>query len=194
MQLRPELTAAIAAISAATIAGYIAFLNLTLAKEQKTSEFRQAWIDALRNDLTTFLASARAMARAMAFRHTHEAIPTDLADAPFTPEKISELRYQAAESINRIKLRINPFEADHKELERLLEEAVKSQNSNIKKREKDDSEVLKAIDRVLDQARLVLKKEWQRVKEGEQQFKMAKWGVPIGILILAIFLYYFVSH
>ena len=41
----------------------------TLTKEQKTSEFRQAWIDALREDLARFLGAARAFARAVEVLH-----------------------------------------------------------------------------------------------------------------------------
>ena len=40
----------------ASIAAVIAFLGLVVSKEQKTSEFRQAWIDALRNDLAIYLS------------------------------------------------------------------------------------------------------------------------------------------
>ena len=39
--------APIATVMAALITALISFVNLTLSKEQKTSEFRQAWIDGL---------------------------------------------------------------------------------------------------------------------------------------------------
>lgn len=42
---------AIGAIGAALIAATVSLLGLIISKEQKTSEFRQAWIDALRSDL-----------------------------------------------------------------------------------------------------------------------------------------------
>lgn|SRR6266446_644807 len=48
---------AIGAVMAAIIAAGISFLVTVLAKEQKTSEFRQAWIDALRKDLSEFIAT-----------------------------------------------------------------------------------------------------------------------------------------
>ena len=44
---------AVGAVVAALIAGTVSLLGLIISKEQKTSEFRQAWIDALRNDLIT---------------------------------------------------------------------------------------------------------------------------------------------
>src|SRR5450759_2566061 len=63
-ELPAESVALIATIIAALIAAAFSFVNLTLTKEQKTSEFRQAWIDALRQDLATFFATVRAFARA----------------------------------------------------------------------------------------------------------------------------------
>jgi hypothetical protein len=57
--------APIATVVAALITAVISFVNLTLSKEQKTSEFRQAWIDGLRGDLAIFFSSARALCRTM---------------------------------------------------------------------------------------------------------------------------------
>jgi hypothetical protein len=42
---------AVGAVIAAIIAGSIALLGLIISKEQKVSEFRQQWIDALRQDI-----------------------------------------------------------------------------------------------------------------------------------------------
>ena len=58
--------AAIGAIAAASIAGLLAFLGLIIAKENKTSEFRQAWIDSLRLDLSKLISNARAIRGAVA--------------------------------------------------------------------------------------------------------------------------------
>src|SRR5438105_3300254 len=43
-------------VVAAIIAGAVAFLASVFSKEQKTSEFRQAWIDSVRNDLAEFIS------------------------------------------------------------------------------------------------------------------------------------------
>ena len=51
-----ELVAAVATIAAALVAGLVSFIVTVLSKEQKTSEFRQAWIDALRSDIADFVA------------------------------------------------------------------------------------------------------------------------------------------
>jgi hypothetical protein len=52
-----ELIPLLATISAALIAGYFSFVTLINSKEQKTSEFRQNWIDSLRNDIAEFTSS-----------------------------------------------------------------------------------------------------------------------------------------
>lgn len=112
--LPTQSIAAIATLVAALIAGALSFVNLTLTKELKTSEFRQAWIDSLREDLAKFFGSARAFARAVEVLHIFEPTYKDNAALLITDEKISELRYQAAETLCRIKLRLNPDEAEHK--------------------------------------------------------------------------------
>lgn len=60
--LPAQALAAVATVVASLIAAAVAFVNLTLTKELTTSEFRQAWIDALREDLAKFLGAARAFA------------------------------------------------------------------------------------------------------------------------------------
>jgi hypothetical protein len=55
----PEM--AVGAVVSASIGGLLAFLGLVIAKENKTSEFRQAWIDSLRQDLAKMMASANAI-------------------------------------------------------------------------------------------------------------------------------------
>jgi len=43
-------------IAAAMIAGAVTFIATLLSKDQKTSEFRQTWIDAIRADIAEFLS------------------------------------------------------------------------------------------------------------------------------------------
>lgn len=59
MPVIPDI--AIGAIAAALIAGLVSLLGLIISKEQKTSEFRQAWIDALRKELSAVIAHTNAI-------------------------------------------------------------------------------------------------------------------------------------
>jgi len=69
--------AAIGAVVAALIAGIVSLLGLIISKEQKTSEFRQAWIDALRCDLTAFLTQINAIHDATKVRYVDHAEKVD---------------------------------------------------------------------------------------------------------------------
>lgn len=178
-----ELVAAVATIVAALITGAITFVNLVLTKEQKTSEFRQSWIDGLRDDLASFVATARLFGR------TLEKARLDDDWITFN-HKEADLRYKAAETLCKIKLRLNPNEEEHNELLRLLNQAIAEQNNmNIQKT--DITTTIKAIDNATEYARPVLKNEWERVKKGEPAFRIAR-NSAIFIVVLSILSFLFI--
>ena len=181
---------AIATVVASIIAGAMSFVNLTLTKEQKTSEFRQAWIDALREDLATFFASTRAFARA-----TQEAkgnMGGIESETPFamTKEKISDLRYQVAETRYRIQLRLNPEEPEHTELLRLMQVAVAKQQEVLLDGGVTEN-VLLAVETAAAYAPKILKAEWERVKKGELPFRLARnWVAPLLVILSFAFIFF----
>ena len=92
---------AVATVIGASIAAGIAFLGLVVSKEQKTSEFRQAWIDALRDDLATYLSRINSA--------------YDAAQAGFTNraelwKAVGEDMVGITDASTRIKLRLNADE------------------------------------------------------------------------------------
>jgi hypothetical protein len=180
--------AAIATVVAAVIASAISFVNLTLTKEQKTSEFRQAWIDALREDLSTFFASTRAFARATQEARGLTVCGADEAPFAMTKQKIGDLRYQVAETRYRIQLRLNPKEAEHLELLRLMECAITKQQEVISGRGNTE-DALQAVEAAATYAPQILKLEWERVKEGELPFRLARnWIAPSIFVCLSVFI------
>jgi len=178
----PELVTILAAL----IAGAVSLVTITLSKEQKISEFRQAWIDALRADLASFFFSSRAFSRAMEARRIHGIESKDPGKVLFTPEKIGEIRATAAESFYRIKLRLNPDEAEHKELLRLLWQAIADQNVSLQGVGPTHDEVLAAVDRAADFAGPVLKAEWKRVKEGEKPYRVIRISATVVVIVALI--------
>src|SRR5271166_3862254 len=89
------------AIVAALIAGLISLLGLIISKEQKVSDFRQAWIDALRDDI------------AVVITHAHAIHGAYLANFPTQRElwnSISADFVAINEAWARIRLRLNPKE------------------------------------------------------------------------------------
>lgn len=191
--LPAQALAAVATLVASLIAAAVGFVNLTLTKELKTSEFRQAWIDALREDLAKFLGAARAFARAVEVVHTFGPDYKDKVPLLIGDDKISELRYQAAETLSRIRLRLNPDEPEHDELLRLLVKAVRIQNETLANGGSIQT-TLDAIDAANDYARPVLKKEWKRVKAGELPFRIVRnWLAPT-IFVVSIAFLVFMSN
>lgn len=184
---------AIATVVAAIIAGLISVVTLTLTKEQKTSEFRQAWIDGLRQDLSEFFAAARAMARAS---EELAALGSRYASMPFTmpASQIAEIRQAVAVAFYRIKLRLNAEETEHKELLRLLLRTTEEQNQQLQAQSFDANKVLLALEAAAEYARPVLKAEWTRVKKGEPQFRLVRnWLVPVVFALCALFAWFLVS-
>lgn len=180
-----EVFVAVATVVAALIAGLVAYVSLTLTKEQKTSEFRQSWIDGLRSDLAEFFAAARACTRAF---EEMGAYGEKYKSHPFTmdAEKISQLRHSVAQTFYKIKLRLNPDEADHAELLRLLWRVAEEQNKQLTSAVMDTASVLKAIDIASDFSRPVLKTEWKRVKDGEPQYRATRnFAIP-AVLVLSL--------
>jgi len=160
--------AAIGAIAAASIAGLLAFLGLIIAKENKTSEFRQAWIDSLRLDLSNLISNARAIRGAVAVGYSEK---SELFDA--TESYFIEINQVAV----AVRLRLNPKEKACKqilagitELERLM---IDSPSDLVACRACED--------KIIEQAQILLKSEWKRVRRGELLFAVTKW---IGFFVI----------
>lgn len=182
---------AMATVSASLIAAIIAFVNLTLTKELKTSEFRQAWINALRDDLSVFFACTRAFARATEEQHKLSTVQENVNSFEISKEKITDIRYQVAEVYSRITLRLNPEDSEHEELLRLMGVAISKQNKALA--DKSDSiEIIKAIHTATDYARPLIKKEWNRVKIGEPAYRYARNSAVCGIVFLCLVVLCFV--
>lgn len=176
--MHTDLSVPIAMIIVALITGLVSFVNLILAKEQKTSEFRQAWIDGLREDLASFFAAARAYTRNTA---SNKLGYGDI----FSEKELNEFRYEVANTFYKIKLRLNPNESEHIKLLELLENAIKMQNQ-ILANQTTDIDAITYFDQATEYARPVLKNEWRRVKNGEIPYRITRNMVAIALLIVTI--------
>jgi hypothetical protein len=155
----------------AVIAGIVSLLGLIISKEQKTSEFRQAWIQELRSDLTVFLTNINAIYDSVQIKYSTHA------------DKVGALRplfIQLNTSTFNILLKINPMELKSKRLLTALEafnaltaDEQRLTTMNIRTVEKE----------FLTASQLLLKSEWRRVKSGEWSFRIAKLLALIVILI-----------
>ncbi|MEH6449443.1 MAG: hypothetical protein V7765_12285 [Oleispira sp.] len=184
---------AMATVTAALIAATIAFVNLTLTKELKTSEFRQTWINSLREDLSIFFACTRAFARATEEQYIFDESKSEVNSFRISSDKISDVRYQVAEVYSRITLKLNYKELEHEELLRLMKVAIDKQNEAIENKF-DSTETMKAIETATKYARPLIKKEWDRVKEGEPAFKNTRNAAFVGIVVLCLAVIFFIAY
>lgn len=169
MDLTPALIAATATLFAAGIAATVSFVVSVLSKEQKTSEFRQQWIDALREDMAELIGELSVL---------HVVATDNVNIGIVTRENFAELYdniVKARMLITRIELRVNPME--HQKLLEALHEQRKMGS------EPNDEIRHEAIERLVAESQAVLKTEWDRVKRGEPAFYWSKRGA-IAILMV----------
>lgn len=163
----------IGAISAAFIAGGISFLMAVLSKDQKTSEFRQIWIDGLRNEIADLVSLFYVMTDL--FREMVREGPTQARLNEFLNQNVEYFcKLEMAEA--KIKLRLNPDE--HQKLLRLIKSLHDYVRSDQLHQANDANEL---ADNLVRESQLVLKMEWRRVKRGETVFVATK---VVSLLIL----------
>ena len=161
--------AAIGAIAAASIAGLLAFLGLIIAKENKTSEFRQAWIDSLRLDLSKLISNARAIRGAVAVGYAEKSELFDATESYFI--EINQVTVA-------IRLRLNPEE---KSCKQILAEIIELERLMIDCPSMDLVACRACEEKIIEQAQILLKSEWKRVRRGELIFAITKW---IGVFMI----------
>jgi hypothetical protein len=148
-------------VATAIIAGAVTLVVTVLSKEQKTSEFRQAWIDSLRSDVSELAGVLENIVDIV-----ESQIEAGTADGDkFIHDKSQEVtRIQIC--ITRIRLRLNPGEHKH-----ILEPLMRLRDSEI---DQSFSEVLTDLELVVAGIQALLKGEWERVKLGEPAYRQLK--------------------
>lgn len=162
---------AVGAIIAALIASLFSFLGLVISKEQKTSEFRQAWIDSLRREISQFISAANSI-HASTVKET-----ADVKTEQFRPKSAVLASLDEAAAI--IRLRLNP---DETLSQRVLSEISKIDDILRKMPNIDYKELEARENSLISVASLLLKSEWDRVKRGECTYRIAKWSVLIAVI------------
>jgi hypothetical protein len=159
-------------IVAGFIAAVISLLGLLISKENKVSEFRQSWIDALREEIAAIIT------------HAHAIHGAYLANFPSNPERWQATREDFVslnEAWAKIKLRLNPEEDQSNAILEALKkyEAIFVEDVTAP----DFSKLGAADDELLERTRLVLKEEWKRVKRGERIYRVATWIAAMLVIV-----------
>lgn len=158
-------------IIVAFIGFLIAVTTAVIAKEHKVSEFRQAWIDALRQEISDLssisykLITERSNFFSQKERLEIENIESGLVSAMRSVELIGEINSLST----KIRLRLNKLEHIKliEEINKLRDETVQLKPETI-----NGIKILFNIETI---AHEVLKTEWEKVKKGENQFIKFKY-------------------
>jgi len=172
----PIPDAAIGPIFAAMIAALAVFISTVLSKEQKTSEFRQAWIDELRKDVAQYVSGT------IEFAALFSQKKRKLEGIDFLAENFDAIRdLQSIEY--RIIFRLNPIK--HASLISKIK-GLRLQMISLYEQGTTNNELEEAITgAITDDCKIILKSEWERVKKGESGFRLVKWAA-MGIAILGL--------
>jgi hypothetical protein len=188
-------------ILVAFIAGVVSLIGLVISKENKISEFRQAWIDELRKDISDYISYTDK--HAFYYKLTRANDKRSGGSGGLQKDGIDLYlnEYHIVYSLySRIKLRISVKE-DHKDSnkdQRLIEEEVIEALEEVKKCYDEAAYNPNAADTkmslyhavLLGKSQILLKKEWERVKKGEKWFRNAKWAVAFIVVMLMLFIVY----
>ncbi|MEA3194313.1 MAG: hypothetical protein QOD26_2646 [Betaproteobacteria bacterium] len=167
---------AIATVTAAFVAAFVAFLSSVLSKEQKTSEFRYTWLNAVLDDIAKFTGAAESIS-GTAWSH----FKTE------GPEKAQVFLAGAEPQIRdmlgayyRARIRLYPLE--HEEVLKALESL---QALFLKSDIPDPAKVDPLVRDIVRTSHEALKAEWGRVKRGETTFRWIK-HISLFVIVLAL--------
>lgn len=149
---------AVGYVGAAVIAASAAWVGLILGKEQKTTEFRQDWINAQRSDLAKIVSIASNVG------------PADT--------RTTSMR-EFDEAFARVRLRENP---DKHEWAQVLKAVERLRKSAFEQPSAEDVRI--AGNAVVELSQRLLKTEWMRVRGGEPWFVALKWILPPAIALV----------
>ncbi len=183
MEIPASIYVALGAVAASIVAGFFSFLNLVSSKENKVSEFRQGWIDGLREEISTYTASLQALIR---FR----SIESDYEDETKWFEQTKDIYNGVVESLTKIQLRLNPIhakenpESHEAKLLSKINYAREQLNAGNFQEAADHSHEIREV------AAPLLKNEWERVKNGEKRYQAirddAQRTIRYGIIFLGL--------
>lgn len=187
-----EITAAsvvpaLATLAGAFVAGGIARSNLIVSKESKISEFRQAWVGQLRENLSSLFSAVRSLARAVQEERDKQNGNGTNPKFHFDQEKIVEVRHSSAELKYRVGLLLDRRQDSHVELQQLLEVMMETQQTYLTGGNNADiNPVFDAVERANELGSVVVTQEWETIRRGEPEYRNAVKRVDSVLLIAGV--------
>ncbi|WP_026972311.1 hypothetical protein [Aliagarivorans marinus] len=165
-------------ITVAFIAGMCSFIGLVITKEHKVSEFRQLWIDRVRDDISDLMAGINKLGFSWDIKSHSETVNNELLK-DFVKENLETFN-EIDVAISRIKLSLNPDkDADLIDVLNKLTEAS-NPPTDLKAMET-------SIDSIEELSHQMFKVEWERVKKGEWFYRCTKYLAAASVVALGVF-------
>lgn len=168
----------IGAVGAAVIAGLVSMLGLIIGKEQKVSEFRQAWINDLRKCVVDYLVNINAICDMVRLRKSGGAEVNTALLSHY--KSLNEASHGITFRINSDEQTAKNLLSSMKEFEELARNNESLTPENIRRVEGDFTIAAKEL----------LKFEWRRVKKGEPIFVWSKRVIGFAIIVLVAIIAY----
>jgi hypothetical protein len=155
----------VAAVIAAIITGRI-------SRSIKISEFRQAWIDALRKDIADYIGAAHKWVRK--YEQLNALVEPDTQEEKnrMEREELLPIHNEALVILSRIKLRFNPrknpYKKDDDKFLVALDDLLKPDKLPPSDGSTLETSWLKLANEAVDTARTILKREWEITKQPGQ--------------------------
>ena len=141
------------------------------------SEFRQAWIDGLRNEIASVVAHATAVYDAI--------LNSEATTGAERHELMKPHLLRLDEAMAKIRLRLREDEDNARQLIQRANDLVEL----VRDKPVDDAKRKTAESRLVEASNVVLKEAWERVKQGEPVFRAAKYlsgAVVVVFLIVGV--------
>lgn len=153
---------AVGAVAAALIAGLVSLLGLIVSKEQKVSEFHQAWIDALRVEIAALIAHANAI---------HGVASANFPSGPEAYNAVKSDLFGINQAAAKIRLRLSLSETE----DVAVLEQIKALEELFKHGPPRDWEPINAVEnKLVAVAHDPIEKKWRQVQDGEPVYRSAR--------------------
>jgi hypothetical protein len=171
-------------IVAAVIAAFISLVGLIISKENKVSEFRQAWIDSLRAEVAAVITHGFAIYQAFDAARDIEDLPGESLGWLDIRSDVVNL----GEATEKVRLRVNATEKPSIVLLELLKEheALFQDFDGAP----DANKLTSVSTRLSESTREILKEEWEKVKSGESIYRTARWTAVALVLVGLVYLFF----
>lgn len=156
----PTIWIAIGAVIAALIVMYSGYLNLKISRSHAVSDYRQEWINSVREKFSEFLNEADRILSDLSYKHVEETFEEQY------PNESQSLKHK----LYTVRLFLNKNENEHTEL---IEKATQLKNHMLyTPLDKIDYDSIRQDNEALvGLFQDILKDEWNRVKWGERTWK-----------------------